>query len=135
MEPSSWSETIVDYLEHVGVVGSILPRGASEATDRYQPSRVFAHYVWSGDLSAGTRITFRTRAPDDRDDVDINESGWTISSRPVNDDWGGQWEDITIHMAPGPPTDRSEEFYAPGRFRIRVSMSLWMKQLSDVGFS
>lgn len=123
MNPVAWSRTIVDYLERIGIVGSILPRGASEATDRYQPNRVFVSYVWSGQVSAATLITFKIRAPEDREDVALVSAGWTVLSRPALDTWGDQWEDIAIQVSSGPALERSEEFHAPGRFHIRVSIT------------
>lgn len=122
MDPIVWSRTTIDYLERMGVVGSLLPRGASDASDRYQPNRVFANYAWSGPQSAATLISFKIRAPEDREDVDMDREGWSVASRTALDSWGDEWEDINIVIPSGAPQNRSEEFHAVGRFRIRVEV-------------
>lgn len=123
MEPLVWSNTIIDYLERTGIVGSILPRGASDAGDRYQPHRVFIDYIWSGQASAATSVTFKIRAPDGRESIDADLSGWLIRSTVAIDTWGDDWEEITIMIPSGAPINRSEEFHFAGRMRIRLSIS------------
>ena len=122
MDPTVWSRTTIDYLERMGVVGSLLPRGASNAGDRYQPNRVFVNYAWSGSQSASTLISFKIRAPEDREDVHIARESWNVFSRTALDSWGDEWEDINIEIPSGAPQNRSEEFHAVGRFRLRVAV-------------
>lgn len=122
MDPLIWSNTITDNLERMGVVGSLLPRGASDANDRYQPNRVFVNYAWSGQISAATLITFKIHAPQDREGFTDSVNGWNIHTRPSIDSWGDEWEDVIIEIPSGSSLNRSEEFHAAGRFRIRVSI-------------
>lgn len=123
MDPTIWGRTIVDHLERQGLLGSLLPRGASGAGDRYQPNRVFVNYAWSGQASAATRINFKVHAPEDREQVNIAERGWTVLSSAALDSWGDQWEDIDIEIPGGAPQNRREEFHAVGRFRILVEVA------------
>lgn len=122
MDPIEWAQTVVDYTEQQGIVGSLLPQGAADANDRYQPQKVYASYSWSGEKSADTLISFRIKAPADRPPLNINEAGWTAKSKVVGGDWGDNWEEISINKLGDDFQSVSHEFHAPDRFRIKVSI-------------
>jgi superfamily II DNA/RNA helicase len=122
MNPIQWAQTVVDYTEQQGIVGSLLPQGAADANDRYQPQRVYASYSWSGDKSADTLISFRIKTPADRPPLNINEAGWTAKSTIVGGDWGDDWEEVAISKVGDAVENVSQEFHAPDRFRIKVSI-------------
>ena len=123
MEPKKWSTSIIEYLERSGIVGSLLPGNALNANDRYQPKRMFVDYIWSGEESADTQITFKIKAPEDRDDFRANINEWIVFTRPAINSWGDKWEDVTINFPGKQPQDSQENIYAVGRFHIRVRVS------------
>lgn len=122
MNPIEWAQTVVDYTEQQGIVGSLLPQSAADANDRYQPQRVYASYSWSGDKSADTLVCFKIRAPADRPPLNINEAGWEANSTIVGGNWGNDWEEVAIRKTGDITQSVSHEFHAPDRFRIRVSI-------------
>lgn len=122
MDPIEWAQTVVDYTEQQGIVGSLLPQGAADATDRYQPQRVYASYSWSGDKSADTLISFKIKTPIDRPPLDIHENGWTAKSGVMGGNWGDDWEEISISKIGCSAETVSQEFHAPDRFRIKVTI-------------
>jgi hypothetical protein len=123
MQPLAWATAITEYLERRAIVGAVLPNGAVDARDRYQPSRVAVRYGWTGAQAASTEMTFRVIAAEDREDFDATQGAWTATSRVDIGGWGDAWELVTIaHPSTGPLTS-SQEFQAPGRFRVRVSIS------------
>ena len=122
MEPILWAHTVIDYAERQGIVGSILPQGAVDADDRYQPQRVYATYGWSGDKSADTLISFKTKIARDRPHLDLLEERWSISSQISRGSWNEEWEEVTISRPGGTPEHVSHEFHAPDRCRVRISI-------------
>ncbi len=122
MDPIVWSRTIVEHLERSGVVGCLLPRGAQDAGDRYQPHRLFVDYVWVGDRSAATVVEFKVDSAEGRDAVALERDGWAVSTRVDREGWGEQWEMVRITAPAGPLVERSEEFHAPGRFNVRLTI-------------
>lgn len=121
MEPRRWAAQIVDYLERNEIVGTLLPRGAGNAIDRYQPSRVFVRYLWSGNRSANTEIRFKVRRPANRADVSrVGE--YTVSSATDIADWGDGWEQISICVPGESVTSLEAEIHEPERFRVRISV-------------
>src|SRR5919109_1605577 len=96
MEPTIWATMIVDYLERAGIVGTLLPRSAGDADDRYQPSRVSAIYFRGGSHPPRSQITFKIKAPEDREDFSEEQDEWAVVTRPDVDGWGEDWEVVTI---------------------------------------
>ena len=113
MNPIEWAQTVVDYTEQQGIIGSLLPQGAADANDRYQPQRVYASYSWSGEKSANTLITFRIKAPADRPPLNLNEAGWTANSDVMGGNWADDWEEVTISRVGDAIQNVSQEFHAP----------------------
>jgi superfamily II DNA or RNA helicase len=130
MNPQSWSAAITDYLEREGIIGALLPRSAAGALDRYQPSRVSVSYAWSEGAATETRITFKIAAPEDRSDHSEERGHWRVDTRSDVEGWGDDWETVTIRLAAPAPINQSEEFHAPGRFRVIASV---VDEESEVG--
>src|SRR6266566_4628241 len=91
MDPIVWSSAIVEHLERDGVVGCLLPRGAQDAGDRYQPYKLFVDYAWVGDRSAATVVEFRVDSAEARDAIALERDGWAVSSRVDREGWGEKW--------------------------------------------
>src|SRR3569833_2274440 len=121
MNPQQHAELIVEYLEQNEVVGAILPRGADDANDRYEPSRVTAEYGWTGDHGAATEVTFKIQAPEDRPPVYRVDLGFATTTQHPSS-WPGQWEDVTISHESREPTDALAEIRETDRFHVSVSI-------------
>ena len=122
MIPIEWAASCLDYLERIPIVGALLPRAAGlGTTDRYQPNRVSVIYAWAGPTGAATRVTFKIRAPDNRDTISETMDGWTITTR-ASETWGDSWEDVELVIPRGTLPNTSKDLTYPGRFSLRLTI-------------